>query len=461
MVKINEKKPFKSLFFKVVSLLPLLSILWFPTIIYAGSLLVHADPPGCQVLVDDQYLGTTDEKGDLFFEDLAKGTHKITLQKDGYESYSKEISVKELTINLNVKLKPEAPTAEIGEREGQVKLIKKVALLAGAFLVLVLIIFMVLFFVLKKRFKPSEVKETTYQNLGEIPTPVTASAKEENDEAQTQLLTPPPSQATDFGNYFLVSKIKDGGMARIYKAKHKAKEGFYVLKIPYEQQLLDPAYKDRFLQEAKLRESLSHPNIVKIWDAGEVKGLPFFAMEYVEGYNLREILNKLVYLSEKQTIIVIYKTCEALDYAHNKGVLHKDLKPENLLIYPLSNREEEVGVVKIIDFGLHQEVEGRTGTPPYMAPEQARKTDLDDRTDLFALGVIFYELLTGIKLFSAPTQEETIQLIAQPEEVHLPKPVNPILQRIISSLLKKDKNLRLSSASMIINALDAFRFHYH
>lgn len=428
----------------------------------AGSLMVHADPPGSQVLVDDQYLGTTDDKGDLFFEDLTKGPHKITIKKDGYESYSKDITATDLTININVVLKTEGGAGVTGEGEGKGNLFKKVMISLGVFLVFALASFIILFIVLKRRSKPQGTEEKVQtQPSEEIPTPGQAPELPELKAPPKEILTPPPSQATDFGNYLLVSKLKEGGMARIYKAKHKAKEGFYVLKIPYEQQLSDPSYKERFLQEAKLRESLSHPNIVKIWDAGEVKGLPFFAMENVEGFNLREVLNNLSYLSEKQTVNIVYKTCEALDYAHNKKVLHKDLKPENLLISPLANREEEVQVVKIIDFGLHQEIEGRTGTPPYMSPEQARKEELDPRTDLFAVGVIFYELLTGIKLFYGPTQEETIHLIAQTEEVVLPKPVNPIIQRIISSLLKKDKNLRLSSASMVINALDAFRFHYH
>lgn len=430
---------------------------------YATSLLVNTQPPGCQVLIDDQYLGTTDDKGELYFEGLTKGSHKITVQKDGYEGYNKDIIASDLTINIKATLKSESTKETREEGEGKGTLIKKIALIMGIFFIIGITVFLVLFVVLKKHAKAKEVALNKTQGEGkDIPTPRDVpSTITKEIEPPLQLLTPPPSKITDFGNYSLLAKINEGGMARIYKAKHKSKKGFYVLKIPYEQQLSDPTYKERFLQEAKLRESLSHPNIVKIWDAGEFKGLPFFAMEYVDGFNLREILNKMHHLSEKQAIDIIYKICEALDYSHNKGVLHKDLKPENLLCSPISSLEDEVKVVKVIDFGLYKEVEGRTGTPPYMAPEQARKEDLDARADLFALGVIAYELLTGTRLFSAPTQDETIDLIAQPDDVVLPQPVNPILQRIISSLLKKDKNLRLSSASMVINALDAYRFHYH
>lgn len=461
MAEFKEKNVINLLFFTVFFYLWLVFFSFSPNSAYAGSLLVHTEPPGCQVLVDGQYLGSTDNNGDLFFENLDKGAHKITLQKDGYQSYTKEITVTDLTINISTTLKNEVPSQEKEEKGGKGKLFKIIAFIGGGLFVLGLIIFIVLLIVLKRRDRPSEMEgKDQLQLKKEVSTP-TGALEDRRLGPPIEMLTPPPSQATDFGNYLLISKIKEGGMARIYKAKHKAKEGFYVLKIPYEQQLSDISYKDRFLQEAKLRESLSHPNIVKIWDTGEVRGLPFFAMEYVDGFNLREILNVIGNLSEKQAITVIHKTCEALDYAHNKKVLHKDLKPENILVSPLSDREEEVTIVKIIDFGLYQEVEGRTGTPPYMSPEQARREDLDAQTDLFALGVIFYELLTGIQLFFAPTQEEIVQLIAQPEEVVLPQPVNPILQRIITSLLKKDKSMRLSSASMVINALDAFRFHYH
>ena len=182
----------------------------------------------------------------------------------------------------------------------------------------------------------------------------------------------------------------------------------------------DRAFVDRFRREARAAANLSHPNIVQVHDWSERDGTSFMIMEYVRGPNLRELLSAHGRLAPSQAVEVLLQMLAALDHAHKRGIVHRDVKPENALLTP-------DGVVKVADFGLAQALaEARvtqspgtvTGTVQYLAPEQIRGESADPRTDLYAIGILAYELLTG----RTPFQAETALAIAYK---HLSEPVPP------------------------------------
>ena len=214
--------------------------------------------------------------------------------------------------------------------------------------------------------------------------------------------------ATELGSLFPNLEIHDllgqGGMGAVYRARQTKLDRLVALKIIRPESADNPAFAERFNREARTLARMNHPNIVGVHDFGEVQldGSPlfFFVMEFVDGANLREVLQGDGVSAEQATMIV-GQVCDALQYAHDTGVVHRDIKPENILL-------DRRGRVKIADFGLARLVIGSTddftltathqvmGTPRYMAPEQmAGARDVDHRADIYSLGVVFYEMLTG------------------------------------------------------------------
>jgi hypothetical protein len=180
----------------------------------------------------------------------------------------------------------------------------------------------------------------------------------------------------------------------------------------------DPAFAERFAREARALARLTHPNIVTIHDFGQADELFYFVMEFVDGMNLRQLLNA-GRISPRQALAIVPQICEALEYAHNKGIVHRDIKPENILL-------DKTGSVKIADFGLaklvglesqEQRITGShevMGTPHYMAPEQVEHPQaVDHRADIYSLGVVFYQMLTGelpIGRFAPPSRKVRIDV---------------------------------------------------
>ena len=217
----------------------------------------------------------------------------------------------------------------------------------------------------------------------------------------TGFLPPPVEQVAKlFPQLEIIALIGKGGMGAVYKARQPALERFVALKI------LPPAvagaagFAERFNREARALARLVHPNIVAVHDFGQAGGLHFLLMEFVDGANLREV-ERAGRLAPEQALAIVPQICEALQFAHNEGIVHRDIKPENILL-------DKKGRVKITDFGIAKIVgqsAGKTsltgakdvvGTPHYMAPEQIEHASLvDHRADIFSLGVVFYEMLTG------------------------------------------------------------------
>lgn len=210
---------------------------------------------------------------------------------------------------------------------------------------------------------------------------------------------------------------------------------------------------ERFYREARAAGSLSHPNIVTIYEAGEVDGRHFIAMEYLEGRTLRRVLEEEGNLKQDRAVEIAIQVCKALAYAHSKSVVHRDIKPDNIQILPS-------GAVKITDFGIARimeepnlTIDGQVfGTPSYMSPEQVAGKNLDARTDLFSLGVVLFEMLTGRKPFAGDSVV-TITYNIMNQEVLVPPTVPFDLERIIKRSLMKDPGLRYGSAMEMISDL--------
>ena len=238
--------------------------------------------------------------------------------------------------------------------------------------------------------------------------------------------TPTPSEplspaalAPHFPQLEILECLGRGGMGVVYKARQKALNRFVALKILAPERSTDPGFAERFTAEARTLASLNHPNIVTIHDFGESGGFYHLVMEYVDGVNLRQAMTAGRFTPE-QALAIVPPVCEALQYAHDHGVVHRDIKPENLLL-------DQQGRVKVADFGIAKLLGSATaggpgttaadtvpvnappagavgpdtlgasaaGTPQYMAPEQRARGPVDHRADIYSLGVVLYELLTG------------------------------------------------------------------
>ncbi len=239
----------------------------------------------------------------------------------------------------------------------------------------------------------------------------------------------PPPLVSEIAPHFPQLEILEclgrGGMGVVYKARQPKLNRLAALKILAREKEKDQQFTERFLREAQALARLNHPNIVTVYDYGETDGLCYLLMEFVDGTNLREVLRTMKVLPEN-ALAIVPRICDALQYAHEQGVVHRDIKPENILI-------DKQGRVKIADFGIAKIVgeavpqepltreQHAIGTPHYMAPEQVEKPGtVDHRADIYSLGVVFYEMLTGelpLGKFAVPSKK--VQVDVRLDEVVL------------------------------------------
>jgi eukaryotic-like serine/threonine-protein kinase len=266
---------------------------------------------------------------------------------------------------------------------------------------------------------------------------------------------------TDFGpRYHVESLLGSGGMGKVYKARDRELERTVAIKVLRPDLMTDPQALQRFKHELLLASSISHPNILRIHDLGEYNGVKFISMAYVDGGDLTQLLRKEGRLPLERVLNIMRQLAAALSAAHGVNVVHRDLKPQNLLM----GSEDHVYVT---DFGIAKTLESdrtsvtRTGavlgTPLYMSPEQVEGKPVDHRSDLYTYGLIFYEMLTGVLPFSGDT---TFQLMyqrvhQQPKRPELVIPdLPPYLSRICLKCLEKEPANRYQSASEILVDLE-------
>jgi serine/threonine protein kinase len=258
------------------------------------------------------------------------------------------------------------------------------------------------------------------------------------------------------GPYQIVQELGRGGMAVVYKAWQPSLERFVALKVLPEYFQHDPEFLARFDREAKAAARLSHPNIIIIHDTGTVDGVHYIAMEYVEGGSLRDRLASGP-LSLKETQSILAQVASALDYAHDRGLIHRDIKPANILF-------TSDGRPKVSDFGIARASDAthltRTGvlmgTPEYMAPEQAEGRPVDHRTDLYALGVLLYEMLTGRAPFQGTTPHATLHAVIYepPPPPHQIMPgLSPAVEAVVLKAIAKQPEKRFQLGADMASAL--------
>jgi serine/threonine protein kinase/tetratricopeptide (TPR) repeat protein len=257
--------------------------------------------------------------------------------------------------------------------------------------------------------------------------------------------------------YEILELLGQGGMGAVYKAHDLELERLVALKLIRPDLASNPEILRRFKQELILAREVTHRNVIRIFDLGQAKGFKFITMEFVEGRDLRVILRERGKLPPEETVRIISQVCRALESAHAAGVVHRDLKPQNIML-------DAKDRVYVMDFGIAHSLEtpGMTqtgalmGTPEYMSPEQAKGIKVDPRSDLFSLGIIFYELLTGISPFKADTALATLLKRTQ-ERPQPPAEIDPTIPQAISDVVMKcleiDRDQRFSTAREILEDL--------
>jgi eukaryotic-like serine/threonine-protein kinase len=262
--------------------------------------------------------------------------------------------------------------------------------------------------------------------------------------------------------YEILALLGEGGMGAVYKALDREVERTVALKLIRPELASNPAILARFKQELLTAHQVTHKNVIRIYDIAEADGVKFITMEFVEGRDLRHVLTATGKLPVSEAVEIVRQVCYALDAAHGAGVIHRDLKPQNIM------QEDRTGRILVMDFGLARTIggDGMTqtgallGTIEYMSPEQSMGKPLDQRSDIFAVGLIFYELLTG----NTPYKADSIMasLLRRNQERAIPAadldPTIPkALSDVVSKCLERDLEQRYQNVQQILSDLDAFQ----
>jgi serine/threonine protein kinase len=265
---------------------------------------------------------------------------------------------------------------------------------------------------------------------------------------------------TTIDKYIILKKLGEGGMGAVFLARHSSLDQPRAVKILPGALAENKTYIARFFKEAKSAASIDHPNIVRVYDAGEAQGYYYFAMEYVDGESFGKVLERRGALPWKESLQVVKQVLDAFRAAHALGIVHRDIKPENIML-------SRTGIVKVADFGLAKNIAETTGltrtgqimgTPSYMSPEQCKGEPADGRSDIYSLGATLYTILAGRPIFSA----ETPLALLQKHVAEEPRPLGEIrrdvpapIAAIIHKMLAKDPAMRYQSADEALAAIAA------
>ncbi len=260
----------------------------------------------------------------------------------------------------------------------------------------------------------------------------------------------------DLGSYRLIGQIGQGGMATVYKAYHAATDRYVAIKVLPRQLAENPEFTGRFQQEARTIARLEHARILPVYDYGESHGLAYLVMRYLDAGTLKDRMGVgLLSLAEVDRLFT--QLAEALDYAHRQGVVHRDLKPSNAMVDSQGNLFlTDFGIAKLLEGGAHFTSTGAMmGTPAYMSPEQAQGDKVDQRTDIYSLGIILYELTTGRVPFEAETP---LAVVLKQISAPLPPPTSlkadlaPEIERVLLKALAKSPEDRFQSVAEFLGA---------
>jgi serine/threonine-protein kinase len=260
------------------------------------------------------------------------------------------------------------------------------------------------------------------------------------------------------GRYRIQAELGRGAMGVVYKAHDPVLDRTVALKTISmgEEEQDREEYQARFFQEAKAAARLNHPALITIYDFGEENDLDYMAMELLDGTELAERMGKAS-IPIREAVAIAEQVAEGLAFAHDSGVIHRDIKPGNIMLLPR-------GRIKIMDFGIARlkvseiktQLGTRLGTPKYMSPEQIGGSKLDHRTDIFSLGIVLYEMLTGIKLFKGDTLTQVMHNVSSfdpPPPSRINSEVPPLLDLVVKRAMEKKPSARYASAWEMVEDL--------
>ena len=274
--------------------------------------------------------------------------------------------------------------------------------------------------------------------------------------------------------YEVLTQLGSGGFGSVYKVRHVFRKKHYALKTPHPEFAADDVFRRRFEREIEAMERFVHPDAVMIRDSGvTAEGRPYYTMDFIEGESLKDVLRREGKFAPERAVPIVLRVLRVLDVSHSHGIVHRDIKPDNILLTGVNGREG----VKVLDFGVAKLLDlvgesknitrgDRVGTPRYMSPEQITGEPTDPRSDLFSLGIVFYEMVTGSHPFDAgkkaverpgdlaPLTHAILNQTPAP-----PRDVVPSISRIVSdqivALLEKKARRRPASAAVVIQALES------
>ena len=263
--------------------------------------------------------------------------------------------------------------------------------------------------------------------------------------------------------YELLEQLGKGGMAVVYRARDRMLERLVAVKVLREDFCRDPDFQQRFRQEAKAAANLSHPNIITVHDFGLDSGQLFIVMEHVPGTDLKNLIQQRGRFTPEEGIPLLIQACAGIGYAHRAGLVHCDVKPHNMLVTPdMRLKVGDFGIARALA-SIHPDEQSDVvwGSPQYFAPEQATGTAPSPASDVYSLGIIMYEMLTGSLPFQGKTAAELaiFHLQAQPPLLGEMLPdIHPDLERILSKLLSKEPSQRYRTADQLGRVLMNFGY---